>query len=617
MGKFRVKSTPTKPIPSPPDTMDGFEFFAAMQDILNEGMGQMGDPGKKFITLDDLLDPELVKYLNSQPVSVTRPAPASTSKGVATDNIPDAPRNLEVLSTSKPLRLGAFCNHLKWTNPVNDVDEIAGVEIWSAQTQNRSDASFTALVTYPTNKYQHGSTNPSATYYYWIRAVNWAGLYSEWEPSSDQGGLVVKGSATVGETAQKIINALKGEATALYVPATEYQIGDQVTYECDDGNIRCYECIRDEEDLITDGELAVTELGGTDRIVLQVNRDFSGASNWTNGDINAYNETGDLTITADAAGQYCTLPDANAILQTKLYKMTFEVANLVSNWRIADEDDSFTILQEVIEGTNTAYFFYNGSAGGGLRIISSADDSSADFDNFSIKVVKFTNWTRNAPWVPGTDIRYTSPLQATISAVKEEAYCNGSQVIPTSLSQAGATFTQSTDYIVRFTVRDYEAGTITPYVDGTAGTARSANGNWQETITAGAAGGLVFTASADFVGTIDNLIAIPSTGGTGITGHNPEYYYPLLWKRIGIISTGDIDGDATVGIDGNLVVDGSILARHVGVDTLSAVTANLGTVTAGVAKSEDDKFKIDFNERWLKVWDAAGTLRVHLGFIED
>ena len=53
------------------------------------------------------------------------------------------------------------------------------------------------------------------------------------------------------------------------------------------------------------------------------------------------------------------------------------------------------------------------------------------------------------------------------------------------------------------------------------------------------------------------------------------------------------------------------------VDSLSAVTADLGTVTAGVAKSADGKFKIDFNERWLKVWDEAGTLRVHLGFIED
>ncbi len=40
----------------------------------------------------------------------------------------------------------------------------------------------------------------------------------------------------------------------------------------------------------------------------QVDRDFSGASAWDNVDLNAYDETGDLTITATVANQYCTCP---------------------------------------------------------------------------------------------------------------------------------------------------------------------------------------------------------------------------------------------------------------------------------------------------------------------
>jgi hypothetical protein len=44
---------------------------------------------------------------------------------------------------------------------------------------------------------------------------------------------------------------------------------------------------------------------------------------------------------------------------------------------------------------------------------------------------------------------------------------------------------------------------------------------------------------------------------------------------------GSVGGAATVGIDGTLVVDGSILARAINVDRLSAITSRLGYVNAG------------------------------------
>ncbi len=50
---------------------------------------------------------------------------------------------------------------------------------------------------------------------------------------------------------------------------------------------------------------------------------------------------------------------------------------------------------------------------------------------------------------------------------------------------------------------------------------------------------------------------------------------------------GNIAGTPTVGINGNLVVDDTILARHINVSSLSALTANLGTVTAGLIQSSD------------------------------
>ena len=51
--------------------------------------------------------------------------------------------------------------------------------------------------------------------------------------------------------------------------------------------------------------------------------------------------------------------------------------------------------------------------------------------------------------------------------------------------------------------------------------------------------------------------------------------------------TGLVAGVPTVGINGSLIVDGTILADAIAVNQLSALTANLGIVTAGRIQSAD------------------------------
>lgn len=60
---------------------------------------------------------------------------------------------------------------------------------------------------------------------------------------------------------------------------------------------------------------------------------------------------------------------------------------------------------------------------------------------------------------------------------------------------------------------------------------------------------------------------------------------------------GLVNGVPTVGINGNLIVDDSIFARSIVADELSAISADLGTVTAGVLQSPDGKATIDMNNR--------------------
>ncbi len=81
------------------------------------------------------------------------------------------------------------------------------------------------------------------------------------------------------------------------------------------------------------------------------------------------------------------------------------------------------------------------------------------------------------------------------------------------------------------------------------------------------------------------------------------------------IATGWAHTSDTTQIDGGTIYTGTIIASAINVTSLSAINANLGTITAGLAKSSDDKLQVDFDNKWIKVWDAASVLRVHLGYI--
>ena len=98
------------------------------------------------------------------------------------------------------------------------------------------------------------------------------------------------------------------------------------------------------------------------------------------------------------------------------------------------------------------------------------------------------------------------------------------------------------------------------------------------------------------------------------------------WDRTGILMTGEVDGTATVAIDGNLVVDGTIIARHISVSTLSAITADIGTITAGTLSSADWAaalgIRLDLSNKWLTMGGsgtvAAGTQAgIFLGYSAD
>ena len=71
----------------------------------------------------------------------------------------------------------------------------------------------------------------------------------------------------------------------------------------------------------------------------------------------------------------------------------------------------------------------------------------------------------------------------------------------------------------------------------------------------------------------------------------------------------------TTKIDGGDIYTNTVTATQINVSSLSAINADMGTLTAGIARSSDSKFIIDFTNKHLKVYDGSSVLRVHLGYI--
>lgn len=62
-----------------------------------------------------------------------------------------------------------------------------------------------------------------------------------------------------------------------------------------------------------------------------------------------------------------------------------------------------------------------------------------------------------------------------------------------------------------------------------------------------------------------------------------------------------VDGNPAVGINGDLLVAGTVDATALAVDTLSSIAADIGTVTAGVLQSADGNFVIDLNNKYIVI----------------
>jgi hypothetical protein len=121
-----------------------------------------------------------------------------------------------------------------------------------------------------------------------------------------------------------------------------------------------------------------------DEAIGSVDRDFSAPGNWVNVDMAAYDASGDLSVTASAAGQKASLPTFTTPFIAKRYYLQCDVANLIGG-PFALHNSNGTLLGTIEQdGKFSCTFVVSDEPFGDLEVRSVAS-GSVDLDNFSLR----------------------------------------------------------------------------------------------------------------------------------------------------------------------------------------------------------------------------------------
>jgi len=192
-----------QPIPSLMDIPDAplRKILQAVKETLEVGEGTKGGVTDRYVTVADLVSQDFVNGLAGYKYSIAKP----NIDGRVGDLIaPQAPSDFVVTP-------GVYTNVLTWTNPRDS--DLWYIEIWLAKVvagaaaPDSADAELIGIVTAPGTIYNHTGIMTTYDYYYFIRAVDYAGNKSAFA------GDDVPGSESYAVIVQQILFDLEGNIT--------------------------------------------------------------------------------------------------------------------------------------------------------------------------------------------------------------------------------------------------------------------------------------------------------------------------------------------------------------------------------------------------------------------
>ena len=251
------------------------------------------------------------------------------------------------------------------------------------------------------------------------------------------------------------------------------------------------------------------------------------------------------------------------------YKFLLTDANDVPvgpNGGVTDNVTSFTAL----DSGNDPYF-ESFSGNGSQTVFTTSEDLGTDergiyvwVDNGIQEAISNGDFATDTVWTKGTGWTIGAGVATATGAIS------------TAISQSSIiTLVRGRSYAVTFTMTA-SAGTLTPSIGGTAGTARNSSGTYTEIIIAGATQEIAFT-GAGFTGTLDNVSVKPTTGiGFQIL---PPTAYTINGTSL-TLNTAPASGT------GNILVAAPLLAVGAAASSAAAAQAAEASALAAQAAAE-------------------------------
>lgn len=180
-----------------------------------------------------------------------------------------------------------------------------------------------------------------------------------------------------------------------------------------------------------------------------------------------------------------------------------------------------------------------------------------------------SDWTKGSGWTIGSGVATATTASSSLSQDSQTAIEEG------------------VAYTITYTITR-SAGTITPSIGGTDGTARSADGTYSETIICGSSQQIDFT-GAGFTGTLDN-VTIKLSNGKGYEIQNPNSY-TLSGTTLSMASA------PANGVNNIFVFAPALLANQASASAEAAETAEAGALAAQSAAENAAQDSLEYSER--------------------
>lgn len=536
---------------------------------------------------------------------------------------------------------GLFNVRLTWTFGDSRTD-IRGVEIWFASTNDRSGATRLALEPYPALEYTHPGLAPGAGGYYWSRTVDTFGNVSAWYPSGATSGLYAVSSTDptalttqlnrslgLGQLVSELaapIGSISGNANAtaiasLYSALSDYDLSGRMQWQ----------------EAVTNATISVDSITGKIQLLATANvtTDVQNQLNSVQIMVNAHDATLTSTVAtlSTVQGNLTSTQAAVTILQGQVTTsastvyVDSSIANATGGLNVTSANAYQNLAQEALLSAIDSFNTGNAMQAVQANVSTAQDSIKTNADaiqslttSFSALVATYstnaastaaaiiTEQTTRADAVSAVASRATV-LEAAVnhpttglatrasvsyvdsaSATQTAAIASSSTVLTAAFQAAdAATLSSAQAYVGTYTYAkstiDSNIASAVSVVSARLDTGDYATVKATAVASASAITGLSaqYTLNVDTNGHVAGMQLASGSGGTSVVFLADKFAF-VSPDGSGapkyVFTVGSINGSTEIGLNGNVLIDGTITTRTITANTLNADRLIAGSITA-------------------------------------